>query len=566
MLNFARNNNPAKEAKPGPVDPAKLDALVKLGTQLGLTVAETRGGRITGNYNDLKLPRTAPNFIYRSLSPSWAAANQGIQITTVLISEFAEKLRDRQSNSKNRDEFNRLANRRSKAPRRRQRLSRIIIDAINGDPIGNDPPLLDALATRRYNRPCKIYPTNELIERIYSTAFGWNVLEKFMDEKQITEIMVNDYDRIFIERSILGIGGTSGLLDSGVSFESPEVYNDFLIRLTTDMGSPISTDEPLVDFTLSDGSRGNATMYASTKPSITIRRPQKFEKWDLPKYVQLGSMSQEMADFLRDAILSGANFLTYGPTGSGKTTLLGALLDVKPASHRIVTAEDVQEIFIDEDRHPDNVRLHVEPKVNMQRLVKNALRMRPDVLIVGETRDGTAYDLLQALAVGAQGSMSTMHANSPKTALSRLTALVMQAGQEIPYQSVRQMVADAINILAYSRKLPDGRRIIGRVDEVVGLDEDGSSFITQEIFSVRITRSKKGNYLSEFIKNPNYLMGTNLRTLFADEGIDAACWSPDDPEFDSTYLRKVPDEVVPNLDQTQSPPLINLPKEEDKNV
>jgi Flp pilus assembly CpaF family ATPase len=565
MLNFGRNN-PAKETKAVPADPANMDELVKLGTQLGLTVTETRGGRVTGNYNDLKLPRTAPNFVYRSLAPSWTAGNQGIQITTALISDFAEKLRDRHSNSKGRDEFNRLANRRSKAPRRRARLSKIIIDAINGDPIGNEPPLLDVLATRRYNRPCKIFPTNEVVERIYSTAFGWNVLEKFMDEKQITEIMVNDYDRIFIERSILGIGGSSGLLDSGVSFESPEVYNDFLVRLTTDMGSPISSAEPLVDFTLSDGSRGNATMFASTKPSITIRRPQKFEKWDLPKYVQLGSMSQEMADFLRDAILSGANFLTYGPTGSGKTTLLGALLDVKPASYRIVTAEDVQEIFIDDDRHPDNVRLHVEPTVNMQRLVKNALRMRPDVLIVGETRDGTAYDLLQALAVGAQGSMSTMHANSPKTALSRLTALVMQAGQEIPYQSVRQMVADAINLLAYSRKLPDGRRIIGRVDEVMGLDEDESTFRTQEIFSVRITRSKKGNYLSEFVKNPNYMMGTNLRTLFADEGIDTSCWSPDDPEFDSTYLRKVSNEESPNLDQNQNPTLIDSTKEKVKNV
>jgi Flp pilus assembly CpaF family ATPase len=302
------------------------------------------------------------------------------------------------------------------------------------------------------------------------------------------------------------------------------------------MGSPIGLENPLVDFTLADGARGNATMWPSSMdPSISIRRPQQQRIWTLDYYVEIGSMSQDMADFLRDAALSGANLIAYGEVGSGKTTLLSALIDAKPRTKRIVTAEDTYEILIDPDRHPNRVRLVVanskDESVNMRALVRNALRMQPDVLVVGETRDATAYDLLQALSVGSQGSMSTIHANGPRSALDRLSSLVLQSGLGLSELSVRQMVVNAINILVYTRPLPNGVRVIWRIDEVVGFDSE-KRFDYRCVFrtTLKTKTSIPGDYDADFQKNPNYRMGNDLRVLFANTGLDPARWSPPDEE------------------------------------
>jgi Flp pilus assembly CpaF family ATPase len=355
-----------------------------------------------------------------------------------------------------------------------------------------------------------------------------------MADKNVTDILVNSYDKVFIKR--LSAARTTGLIEVGQCFESPEIFSDFVRRLTTDMGSPIGLENPLVDFVLADGARGNATMWPSSMdPSISIRRPQQQVVWTLEHYVEIDSMSQEMADFLRDCTLAGANLIAYGEVGSGKTTLLSALIDAKPRSKRIVTAEDTYEILIDPDRHPNRVRLVVanpkDERVNMRALVRNALRMQPDVLVVGETRDATAYDLLQALSVGSQGSMSTIHANGPRSALDRLSSLVLQSNLGLSEISVRQMVVNAINILVYTRPLPNGRRVIWRIDEVVGFDEE-NRFDYRCVFrtTLRSKANTPGDYDAGFIKNPSYRMGHDLRVLFDNTGLESTRWSPADEE------------------------------------
>jgi len=478
-------------------------------------------------YTDLRLPKTAPNFAYRTLMPAWTEANQFVPISTQRIEEFAAALRD-QGEAGQRDAFVELASRQSKAENRRARLLKIIIDAINGSPTGAgaETSLLNTLLTRRqgHGKAVRVFPTTELIEHLYANSFGWNVLEPFMEDKTVTDILVDSFDHVFIDRLNMGLSET------GLAFESPDVYTAFVERLAADMGSPIGKEHPIANFTLSDGARGNATMYVSQQPSISIRRPQKTEEWTLDRYAKINSMSQDMADFLRHCTLAGANIITYGEVGSGKTTLLSALIDAKPKSKRIVTAEDPVEILINPERHPDTVRLVVQEGTKMRDLVANALRMRPDVIVVGETRDATAYDLLQALSLGTQGSMSTIHANGPISVLNRLSSLVLLASIGLSERSVRQMARDAIHLVVYVRRLPGskGRRVIWQIDEVVDFDRDGN-FVTRRIFHIAQNSIADSEDATEFIKDADYMMDHNLRVLFVNAGLDTSRWSPDDP-------------------------------------
>ena len=499
-------------------------------------LSNTLGGET--RYIDLKLPAIAPNFLYRSLLPAWTEANQSVPISNKIIVEFAANLLD-QGDQSARASFSELASRKSRlAPKiRRARLIKTVIDSINGVPTDPDAPsILNALLTRRLGggKTIRLYPTMEIVERLYANSFGWDILEPFMADKSVTDILVNSFDKVFIKR--LSASRTTGLIEVGQGFESPEIFSDFVRRLTTDMGSPIGLENPLVDFVLADGARGNATIWPSSMdPSISIRRPQQQVIWTLEHYVEIDSMNADMADFLRDCTLAGANLIAYGEVGSGKTTLLSALIDAKPRSKRIVTAEDTYEILIDPDRHPNRVRLVVanakDERVNMRALVRNALRMQPDVLVVGETRDATAYDLLQALSVGSQGSMSTIHANGPRSALDRLSSLVLQSSLGLSEASVRQMVVNAINILVYTRPLPNGRRVIWRIDEVVGFDAE-NRFDHRCVFrtTLKSRAGGAGDYDASFIKNPNYRMGRDLRVLFANTGLDTDRWSPPDEE------------------------------------
>jgi pilus assembly protein CpaF len=468
---------------------------------------------------------SGPNFLYDLLSPAWAEQNQFIAVDFDLISSFASKLRESLQRPGTIAEYDALVVRNSTEPRRKMRIRKMIIDAINGMPeaAGSlEPSLFNAEAARRAGHTVLLRPTEELIERIYANAFGWGPLERFINDRSITDLMVNAWDEIFIER--LFRSQDSRILPAGVTFESPKVFEDWLSRLTGDMGEPVTRANPMIDFILSDGSRGNATMFVSRSPSLTIRRAQKQEVFTLERLVELGSITEAMAAWLRTVNLAGANLITYGETGSGKTTLLGALIDEKPEDKRLVIIEDTFEIFVDKVRHPNVVRMVVSEEATMRDLVKNALRQRPDHLIVGETRDRTAYDLLQALSVGTQGSMSTVHANGPRNALDRLSALILEAGVGITEHSVRQMVVEAVHVLVYAARLPDGRRCISAIDEVIGFEPNGS-FLTEPVFSTSIERDADGHYFPIYAANPDFHMGENLAHLLRERGIDPDLWS-----------------------------------------
>jgi pilus assembly protein CpaF len=491
-----------------------------LPTPLEKAIAAAREGE--GRYDGPLTPTKSPNFLYESLAPAWAAANQLAKIDFDTASELSARIMD--SAIADRRELEELADRTRWTPDRKRRLKRIIADAINGSPAkGREQTPIEEVLSRRAGGEVRVRPTDELIEEIYRLAYGWGPLEPYMEDPAVTELMVTRHDSIFVERT----EGTAGArrFTAPARFETPDMYEKFILRLVQDAQKDIDEmRSPTVDFNLPDGSRVNATIPpASRYPSLTIRRKRE-RAFSVDELVSFGSMTPEMAAFLSDANQAGANIITYGRTGSGKTTLLTALLDQKPAERRLVIIEDTPEINLDVDvRHPNTVFMQTTVHRSMRDLVKNALRQRPDHLIVGETRDETAYDLIQAFQSGQIGSMSTIHANDPESALVRLTNLVRQAEAAPTEEPARRMVAEAIHLLVHASVFLDGRRRVVAIDEVVGLDRD-FNFIVRNLFRHR-NAIAAGVVQESFVRNPDYVMGPELTSLFMGAGLDPDRWT-----------------------------------------
>lgn len=478
-----------------------------------------------GWFNPAAIPAQSPNFLYELLSPSWTEVNQLVRVDYGISAELASKIRDDERYHENQVAFETLTDRTIASPNRGDRLRKYVIDAINGLPDGSDPrSLLGMILSDRVGYQVTMRPTKELVETIYRHAFGWGPLEAFMLEGAgVTELMVNRHDGVFVERTIPGLG--SRLVEEQITFESPFVLARFVDRMVEQAGKSINFEEPTVDMSLPDGSRVNVTIPPTSRfPSITIRRKRE-QFYTLDELLGFGSFSPEMRAFFTDLNVSGANMITYGPTGSGKTTLLTALLDDKNPERRLVIVEDTAEINVDVRRHPNTVWMLTGEHRTMRDLVKNALRMRPDHLVVGETRDATAYDLVQAFNSGQTGSISTIHARDPQSALTRLTNLVRQAEAAPTEEPARRMVAEAINVLVFASRLGDGSRRIMRVDEVVDLD-DAFNFQVQSIFrGERAGTDERGRIKIDFIHNPDYTMGPALAALFRSNGLDPDRWT-----------------------------------------
>ena len=488
-----------------------------------LARAVAAAGQGEGRYDGQLTPKKSPNFLYESLAPAWAAANQLAHIDFDTASELSARIMD--SPLADRRELEELADRTKWTPDRKGRLKRIIADAINGLPAkGREITPIEEVLSRRAGGEVRVRPTDELVEEIYRLAYGWGPLEPFMEDKAVTEIMANRFDSIFIERT----EGKSGARrhPAPTHFESPLVFEKFILRLVQDAQKDIDElRSPTVDFTLPDGSRVNATIPpASVSPSLTIRR-KRDTAYTVTELVGFGSLNAEMAAFLSDANTASANIITYGRTGSGKTTLLTALLDEKSPERRLVIIEDTPEINLDTvTRHPNSVFMKTTPHRSLRDLVKNALRQRPDHLIVGETRDETAYDLIQAFQSGQTGSMSTIHANDPESALVRLTNLVRQADAAPTEEPARRMVSEALHLLVHADAFVDGRRRIVGIDEVVGLDK-AFNFVVRNVFRYE-SEVRGGVLVSEaFVHNPDYVMGPELTALFRTAGLDPERWS-----------------------------------------
>ncbi|PAF45752.1 CpaF family protein [Helicobacter sp. 11S02629-2] len=316
-------------------------------------------------------------------------------------------------------------------------------------------------------------------EAISDEVMGLGPLRALMEDPDISDILVNGPENIYIE--------TKGKLTKAKeTFIDNDQLTDIAKRLVAKMGRRIDDGQPLVDARMPDGSRLNVVIrpIAIDGTSISIRKFNNSSK-SLEELAQFGSMSREIVQILMIAAYSRCNIVVSGGTGSGKTTLLNALSQHISNDERIVTLEDAAELKI---KQPHLVRLETRMagveksgQVTMRDLVINALRMRPDRIIVGECRGGEAFEMLQAMNTGHDGSMTTVHANSPRDAISRLENLVMMAGFELPLNAIRYNIASAVNLIVQIARLNDGSRKVIKVTEIIGM-EDSGSIILKDIF------------------------------------------------------------------------------------
>lgn len=319
----------------------------------------------------------------------------------------------------------------------------------------------------------------KVIKEVLDESLGLGPLEELLADPTVTEIMVNGCDMIYIEKS-------GKLTLSTVTFTSNGHLKTIIERIVNPLGRRIDERTPYVDARLADGSRVNAVIepLAIDGPSVTIRKfPQ--ERITVDDYVnRFGSLTRPMAEFLRICVEQGLNVIISGGTGSGKTTLLNVLSGFIPTNERIITVEDAAELQLKQDHV---VRLETRPanmegtgEISIRDLIRNSLRMRPDRIIVGECRDGAALDMLSAMNTGHDGSMTTVHANSPREAISRLETLCMMAGMDLPAKAIREQIAGAVDLIVQISRMSDGSRKIMSVTEVVGMQAD--TITLQEIF------------------------------------------------------------------------------------
>lgn len=323
----------------------------------------------------------------------------------------------------------------------------------------------------------------KLVAEILDGVISYGPIASFVVDPDITEIMVNKKDQIFIERE--------GKLEyTNRKFVSTSHLMKIIQRIVYPLGRLINEQNPMVDARLPDGSRVNAIIppLAVQGPMLTIR---KFvtEIVNAQDLVELGSISPEMAKFFQVAVLTRRNIIISGGSGAGKTTLLNVLSSFIPPNERIITIEDAAELRLSqfhigrlEYRPPD---IHGEGEVTIRDLFRNALRMRPDRIIVGECRGAEALDMLQAMNTGHDGSMTTLHANSPKDALSRLETMVAMAGMGIPIGAIRRQIASSIHLIIHVQRYPDGSRKVAKVTEITGIE--GEMITRADIFVFKQT-------------------------------------------------------------------------------
>ncbi|MBP7692788.1 MAG: CpaF family protein [Anaerolineales bacterium] len=309
-----------------------------------------------------------------------------------------------------------------------------------------------------------------LFDSIVSEILGLGPLEPLLQDETITEVMVNGPKNVFIERR--------GKIERApVIFESNEHVMRIIDRIMSPLGRRIDESHPYEDARLMDGSRVNAIVppIALCGPTLTIRKFFK-KPLTIEKMVEYGSVTMESVEFMRACVTSACNVIIAGGTGSGKTTFLNVMSSFIPSDERILTIENAAELQLRQEHvvglesRPSNIEGRGE--VTIRDLVVNALRMRPDRIVVGEIRDGAALDMLQAMNTGHEGSMTTLHSNSARDALARLETMCLMAGMELPVRAIREQIASAINIIVHLGRLPDGSRRVLQIAEVQGMEGD----------------------------------------------------------------------------------------------
>lgn len=327
-----------------------------------------------------------------------------------------------------------------------------------------------------------------LAKDIIDEALGLGPIEPLLSSVDVTEIMVNGPRMIFVEQK-------GKIILSDLQFTSEKHLMGCIDRIVSPIGRRVDEKTPLCDARLHDGSRINVIIppLALDGPTLTIRKFFK-EKLVIDDLVKFGSLTAEMADFLRAAVESKLNIVVSGGTGSGKTTLLNLVSGFIPNDERIITVEDAAELQLPQEHvisleaRPAN--LQGEGAITIRDLVRNTLRMRPDRIVVGECRAGEALDMLQAMNTGHDGSLTTIHSNSPRDCLRRIETLVMMAGFDLPIVAIREQIANAVNLIVQLRRYSDGSRKISHVTEVMGME--GETIVTQPIFEFKQTGTENG--------------------------------------------------------------------------
>ena len=379
------------------------------------------------------------------------------------------------------------------------------LDRSKMDPVVMRPKVLSALR-RIVSEMGSELPAGEaqegLVQELCDEALGLGPLERLLADPDVSEIMVVDAHTIFAERR-------GRIEHTGLRFTDDDSVRAVIERIVTPLGRRIDESSPLVDARLRDGSRVNAVIppLAIKGPCITIRKFAK-DPLTMADLTRFGSMTAQMATFLERAVKVRKNIVISGGTGSGKTTLLNVLSASVPSHERIVTVEDAAELQL---AQPHVVSLEARPpnlegkgEYSIRDLVKNALRMRPDRIVVGECRGGEAIDMLQAMNTGHEGSMTTTHANSPREAVARIETLCLMAGLDLPIRAIRQQIASSVHVILQQSRFSDGSRRITSIAEVVGIDDDGEVEL-REIFGFKAVRAGLGGKVEGEFSATGYL-------------------------------------------------------------
>lgn len=345
----------------------------------------------------------------------------------------------------------------------------------------------------------------QIFHDIMDELTGFGPIQPLLDDPDVSEVMVNGPKKVFIEKD-------GQLTKSPINFDDDDHVVRIIDRIILPLGRRVDADSPTVDARLPDGSRVNAVIrpVSIDGPCITIRKFKK-DKLSVQQLVDYGSLTNHMAEFIRACVIARLNIVISGGTGSGKTTLLNVLSGFIPEDERIVTIEDAAELQLQQDHV-----LRLETKVanidgtgsvTIRDLVRNSLRMRPDRIVVGECRGGEALDMLQAMNTGHDGSLTTLHANTPRDALSRLETMVLMSGMDLPLKVVRQQISSAVDLIIQQTRLKDGSRKVTAITEVVGME--GDTVVLTDIFKFEQTSiGQNGRIVGE-------LKPTGIRPIFS---------------------------------------------------
>jgi pilus assembly protein CpaF len=370
----------------------------------------------------------------------------------------------------------------------------------------------------------------EIVRQLTDDILGYGPIEPLLRDDSVTEVMVNGFDKVYVERN--------GKLErSDVRFVDDSHVMRIIDKIVSQIGRRVDEASPMVDARLPDGSRVNAVIppLALNGPTLTIRKFSR-DPYTINDLITFGTLTARSAQFLAAGVKGKLNVLISGGTGTGKTTTLNAVSAFIPGDERIVTIEDAAELQLQQEHvitlesRPSNIEGSGEIKI--RELVRNALRMRPDRIIVGEVRGAETLDMLQAMNTGHEGSLTTIHANSPRDALSRLETLVMTGGVELPHRAIREQIASAFDLLIQIQRLVDGSRRVTHVTEVLGMEADVVTM--QDIFVASPPTEEEGYSGGHRLLSP--LRATGLKPHFLEKlaannvVLPPTLFSGDDPD------------------------------------